>query len=150
MKDTMLPLRQAVYTALHNQIVYNGETVKVFDEKKISAYQDDIFIVLSTQQESEAPQMTSETWSTDSSIDIEILHKTDYEVSKNAIDAISNEIYRLLITSTFTTGMRQPDHMQILSVRRSRAITQNYSLTDSQTVIGKIITISCIIVQQIP
>lgn len=148
MLDTMTILRDAVYTALAGNITNSSTPVNVYDEKKPAGVTDDIFIILSTQQESEAPQETSETFSTLSTIDIEIWHKTGYEVSKATIDAISNQVLTIIVPTTYSTGMAQPSGFQILNVKRDRAISRNVSLTDSQSVVGKIITISCIIVQQ--
>lgn len=142
-------LNLAVFNALNGNLSWDGDNVPVYDEKRRVNATDNIYVVLSTQQESDAPQ-TSDAFITLSTIDIEILHKTDYEVSKTVVNNISNQILNIIFPTPQTNGMPVQDHFQILNVRRERAITRQFALTDSQSILAKIITISCHIVQQSP
>jgi hypothetical protein len=141
-------LRMAVYNLLNGNISYNGQNVPVYDEKRRVGDTDNLFIILGTQQESDDD--TSDTFITDSSIDIEIQHRTDYEVSKDAIDEVSNQVLDLILPTPQTNGFAVQNLALIQCVRRSRSVSRNFSLTDSQSIVAKIITITCKIIQQSP
>lgn len=141
-------LRMAVYNLLNGNISYNGQNVPVYDEKRRVGDTDNLFIILGTQQESDDD--TSDTFITDSSIDIEIQHRTDYEVSKDAIDEVSNQVLDLILPTPQTNGFAVQNLALIQCVRRSRSVSRNFSLTDSQSVVAKIVTITCKIIQQYP
>ena len=147
MRDTMDILEMAVYNALNGQLSYNSVNIPVYDEKRRVGQSDNIYVILSTQQESEI-ETNDCAFVTLSSIDIEILHKTDYEVSKTVINNISNQILQILIPTQVTTGLAGVSGYQLLHVRRERAITRNFQITDSESIIAKIITITCQIVKQ--
>ena len=149
MRDTQKPLRLLIFSLLDGQIAYQDNPVPVFDEKRrLDNFDGDLCIVLSTQQETDIS--TSETWITSGSIDIEIVHKTDYEVTKDAIDEVSDQIYPLI----FPTPMGDApgvifDGFQFMDFTRT-TMTRNYSVTSAQTIIAKIITVTAQIVQQSP
>jgi hypothetical protein len=147
-RDTMKLLRHACRDLLMG-LTYNGTPVPVGDEKlKYSDRAANLFVTFGTQTES--PDNTSDAFITDSSIDIEINHKTGFEASKDAIDDVSNDIMDILMPTPSTDGFAAQSGVLIQCVTRSQAITRNYSLTDTQTYISKIITITCKIVQQFP
>lgn len=147
-RDTMKILRHACRDLLTG-LTYNGTPVPVGDEKlKYNDRGATLFVTFGTQTES--PDNTSDAFITDSSIDIEINHKTGFEVSKDAIDDVSDDILNILLPYPETDGFQVQDGVLIQCVTRSQAITRNYSLTDTQTYISKIITITCKIVQQFP
>ncbi len=146
MRDTQQILRMAVYNLLNGNLSYNSDNVPVYDEKRKSGDADNIFVILGTQQESDDD--TSDAFITDSSIDIEIQHRTDFEISKDVIDNISNQILELLLPTPQSNGFAVQNLFLIQCVRRTSTISRNFSLTDSQSIVAKIITISCKIVQQ--
>lgn len=149
MKDTMKILRMACYDLLNGNLTYAGQTVPVGDEKLRDNARANLFVVFGTQQET--PDDTSDAFITDSQIDIEIYHKTGFEVSKDAIDDVSNQILEILIPTPYGgDGFLVQNLFQINCVRRLSSVTRNFSVTDSQSVISKIITITCKIVQQFP
>ncbi len=148
MRDTQKLLRMAVYNLISGQLSYNSTNVPVYDEKRKVGATDNIFVILSTQQETD--DNTSDAFITDSSIDIEINHKSDFEVSKDAIDDVANQILTLILPTPSTDGFPVQSLFQITCVRRTSTITRNFSISDSQTIIAKIITISSKIVQQMP
>lgn len=146
MRDTQQILRMAVFNLLNGNLSYNSENVPVYDEKRKSGDTDTIFVILGTQQETD--DNTSDAFITDSSIDIEIQHRTDFEISKDAIDHISNQILELILPTPQSDGFSVQNLFQILCVRRISTISRNFSLTDSQSIVAKTINISCKIVQQ--
>lgn len=148
MRDTQSILRMAVFGVLNGQLSYGGSNVPVYDEKRRDGDTSNLFVILGTQQETD--DSTDDAFITDSSIDIEIQHRTDFEISKTAIDEVSNQILQIILPSPWEHGFPVQNLFQIQLVRRSSTISRNFSLTDSQSVIAKIITITCKIVQQSP
>ena len=146
MKDTQAILRHAVFAVLNGQLSYNSVNVPVYDEKRKAGATDNLFVILGTQQESDDD--TSDAFITDSSIDIEIQHRTAFEVSKDAIDEVGNQILQILMPTPQTDGFQVQNLFLITCVRRSSTISRNFSLTDSNSIVAKIITITCKIVQQ--
>jgi hypothetical protein len=142
-------LRIAVSSVLTTaNITYDGTAVPHADEKKKITQSANLFIILGTQQETD--DNTSDAFITDSSIDIEIQHRTEFEISKDAIDDVSDQVLTALMPTPSTDGFPVQNLFQILLVRRSSALSRNFSITDSQSVVAKIITITCKIVQQNP
>lgn len=129
------------------QLSYNGISVPVYDEKKRDKQLANLYVVLSTQQETDDNTDTS--FTTDSSIDIDITHKTEFEISKDAIDEVSDQILELLLPNPDGPGWNVSGFL-IQNIRRSSTISRNFSLTDSQSIIAKIITITSKITQQFP
>lgn len=136
----------AVYNALNGNITYNLNGVPVFDEKRKITDTSKMFILLSTQQESDDD--TSDAFITDSSIDIEVQHRSGFEVSKDAIDDISDQILQIIMPTPQTNGLTAPSGFQITLVRRISTVTRQFQITDANTIIAKIIRITCKIVQQ--
>jgi hypothetical protein len=147
LRDTQRILRHAIRDLLAGQLSWDGTAVPVYDEKKRDKQSADLFVILSTQQETDNNTDTS--WTTDSSIDIEITHKTEFEVSKDAIDEISDQILEILLPTPDGPGWEVGGFL-IQNIRRSSTITRNFSVTDSQSIVAKIITITSKITQQFP
>ena len=141
-KDTMKPLRHAVFNLLDGELSYDSTTVNVYDEMNDS---DDIYVLLSTQQETF--DETSDCFITRSSIAIEVVAKTGTAVSKDIIDDVSDQIYQLLRPSMATTGLANPSGFLIQNVQRENALTQVLQITPTQSVLRKIINIVVTIVQ---
>ena len=143
MKDTQKPLRQAVFNLLDGQLTYDSAAVNVYDEMNDG---DDIYVLLSTQQETF--DETSDTFITRSSISIEVVAKTGTWVSKDIIDDISDQIYDLLRPTTSTTGLANPSGFLIQNVQRENAITQTLQISATESILRKLITIVVTIVEQ--
>lgn len=122
-------------------------TLAFYDEKKSVLASDKIFALLSTQQET----LTDEndcTWITRSSIDIEIYQKTGSEVSKDLIDDLSNAILVRLMPTPQTTNIIDPSNLQFCNHRIDSIISRNISLSETESVLEKIIRFSVQIIQQ--
>ena len=144
----MMILRHACGDLLDGNLSWQGVNVPVSDEKRRIGDDVTLYVTFGTQTESD--DNTSDAFITDSSIEIQILHKTEFEVSKDALDTVSNQILEILMPTASTDGFEVQNLFQITCVRRTNAITRNFSISDSQTIVGKIITITCKIVQQFP
>jgi len=149
MKDTMAIFRSAVASLIEGNIIVDGNVVPVFDKKRRANVPSGLYVILGTQRESDAPQ-TSETFITDSELDIEIWHITDYEVSSAAIDSVSDQLLKLLMALPDADNMPVQNLFQISGVRRVSSVFQEFSIGPTDTVLNKNITIAATIVQQNP
>jgi hypothetical protein len=150
MRDTMQAVEEAVFNLLNGQLSYNAVNIPVSDEKKRLNVSANIFVILSTQQEDDGPE-TSDTFITNSTIDVEVWMKTDYEVSKSPIHNVSNQIYNLVIPAAYgQNGLTAPSGFQFMNVRRLRAITRTVAISETETITGKIITFGITVVEQNP
>lgn len=146
----MFLLQTLIFNLLNGNLSYDGNDISVYDEKISGPTRSGMYVVLSTQQESEGQEMTDCTWSTESSIDIEIQHNSDFNVTKLGLSDLTNQILGLIFITPGQHNLGTPDHFQVLNLRRSRAITRNFSITDNQSIVAKIITLTATIVQQSP
>lgn len=143
-------LRGAVYNALNGQVSYNGQDVPVYDKKRrVNSPRGNLFIILGSQRESDDPQ-TSDAFITDSQLDIEVWQTTEFEVSEDPIDDVSDHVLQIIIPEPWSNGLGVQDHWQIQNVRRVSAVVNYEGVTQTETVIVKTITIAAQIVQQNP
>lgn len=134
MLDTKKPLRIAVFNALDGLLSYNAVAVPVYDEKVRTGESPRLYVILSTQQESDVEQNDS-TWITQSSIDLEIIHRTGSEVSKNPIDEVYEDILEIILPTRQTVGLTIPAGFQFLNAKREQAITQAFEIGATESVI---------------
>lgn len=147
MRDTMKPIRHAVNTALSGQVVYAGSQVPVRDEKLYTGEIPKIYILLSTQQETDT-ERTDCTWTTKSSIDLEFITRSASEVSKDVLDDVSNDALQLIMGLPGAQVIPNPSGFQITDVQRESAITRNVSLTPTESILQKVVRINFTILQQ--
>jgi hypothetical protein len=145
-KNTKKILRSVIYQALNNTVTVNSVTYPVFDEAKHVTSTADVFMLLSTQQET--PRDTDDAFMTFSTIDIEVYQKTGASVSKDLIDDIEDKVLTILFPTAWTEGIVQPSLMQIQNLRRERSISRALEVSSTETIIRNIITISATIIQQ--
>lgn len=138
MKDSMKPLRLGIFAVIDGQITYNAVVVPVYDEKVFTGAVPDLYILLSTQQESPTGDQNDCELIRDSFIDIEIIRKTGSEVSKDTIDDVSDQLYQLIIPSQGVAGFTVAG-FQISNPRMVSALTQNVTLTETESVLRKIV-----------
>lgn len=142
MRDISKPYRLAVYGLLQGHI-----SVNVYDEKRKVTANDQTFVLLSTQQQT--PKDDNDcTWISRASIDIEVTQKTGSEVSKNYIDDISDEICQILVTAPFVSPIAS-SNLQFGNAVIESIISRNMSISETESVLTKIIRFSCTVVQQI-
>lgn len=143
MRDNSKVLRVAIFTALTG----NTGGVKMYDEKRKVADSDNTYIVFSTQQQTEDQDTNDCTWISKNSIDIEIYNKTASEVSKNTIDDISNTICEVLIPSVGATPLTA-SNLQFGHANVESIISRNLSISETQSIMVKVIRFVVQIVQQ--
>lgn len=141
MRDVSLPYRHAVFAVL------SGISVPVYDEKRKVTDTDPLFVLLSTQQQIPSDDNDC-TWISRSSIDIEIQQRTGSEVSKDDIDNLSNEILGLLIPTPWNTPLTSPN-LQFQNAFAESIISRNASITETDTIIIKVIRFVCTVTQQL-
>lgn len=147
MKDTMRPFRKAVYDCLNGVVLYKSAVVPVKDEKVPTGSQPNIYILLSTQKEQDATETDCD-WQTKSSIDILIITKSGSEVSKDAIDDISQRIYDLVLTLQGGSLLAAQSGFQILYLRRESAASGNVQISPTQSELQKIVSLTAYIFHQ--
>lgn len=143
MKDTKKILRHAVLNALDGNITYDGNNVPVYDEKNEN---ENIYILLSNQQEFDDNPDGS--FITRSTIDYEVVQKSGYSVSKDAIDDINEQILEILIPTQGTTGLTIPSGFQFHNVKRESSRSLAFEISPTESIVRNITTISTIIQQQ--
>lgn len=145
MRDTQKPYRLAIFSKLDGNVIYNGNQINIYDEKKKVGARDDVYILLSTQQESNND--TSDTFITRSSIDIEIVQRTGSEVSKDEIDDIGDAVLQILCPEPESADILTLNGFQFANLYREKTITRAVEISPTETIIRKIITMTCSIVQ---
>lgn len=142
MRDTCKPYRVAIYNLLNGNLgTFQGSTIKLFDEKKKVGETGSLYVVLSTQSETPT-DLNDCAFIVNSVIDIEIIRKSGFEVTKNDIDEVANTIYGLILPDVQTSGLTTPSGFQFDIPVRTRSLTRNLSITDAESVLTKIITFS--------
>jgi hypothetical protein len=143
MRDTCKPYRLAMFNCLNGHL--GG--INVYDEKKKRLATDTVFVLLSTQQETPIEDNDC-AFITKSSIDIEIVTKTGFEVTKDTADDLANLIMQLVIPDTQSSGLTAPSGFQFLIPQCTRTLTRNVSITDSESILVKILTFTTQIITQ--
>ena len=146
MKDTCKILRFAIFNALSGNITYNSQNVPVYDEKQNVSGTENVFILLSTQQETN--QDTSESFITRSSITFEVVCKTGFEVSKDVVDDVYQSVMEILLPTTQTIGITVPSGFQFLNASRESSNTITLDLSTTESIIRRLTTLVFIIVQK--
>lgn len=147
MRDTMMPLRHAIYAVINAAITYKLSTVPVRDERLFTGEVPDIYILMSTQQETNVDEQDC-TWTTNSSITLETIVKSGSEVSKDVFDKVSNDMMELIIGLPGAIHITMPG-FQIITGYRESAITQNIVIAETgQSVLRKLTTFVFKVVQQ--
>ena len=146
MKDTKKILRTAIYNAL-SALTYNSISVPVVDEKLESNQTADVFIILSTQQET--PEENNDSiFITRSGIDIEIYNKTGTETSKDVVDDVYELMMEILMPTTQTIGLTIPAGFQFLNGQRESCVTQSFATSGTETIVVSRVKLVFTIVQQ--
>lgn len=143
-------LLKAVYSLLSGQLTYDGQPVPVYDKKRrVNMPATGLFVVLAGQRETDEPQ-TSDAFITLAEIDIELWHITEYEVSSDPINDVSNQLLQRLTPSPETDGFPVQNLFLIQNVRRVSASLEDFSIGQTDTLLRKNITISATITEQNP
>lgn len=121
--------------------------VPVYEEKRLVSSSASVYVLLSTQQEVPIEQNDC-AWINSSSIDIEVYQKTGSEVSKDTIDDLSNAILTLLIPTPSTNGLGTASNLQFSGADCESIISRNMSISETESILIKIIRFVVTIVQQ--
>ena len=147
MKDVSKPYRLAIFAALTGQLTYNTLAVPVYDEKQAVTGDEKVFVLLSTQ--TSTPERADNLFARHASIDIEIIAKTGSEISKDVIDDVGDEILTILFPSYGVFGVTVPSGWQFAEAFYDSEISRVFEISQTESILRKIIKISAIIVQQL-
>lgn len=142
MRDVSKQVRLAFYNCLNGNIA-----VPIYDEKQKVDQSASLFALLSTQQQFPIEENDS-TWISKNTIDIELLQKSGSEVSKDDVDDLSNTIIELVIPTSQTTGLINPVNLQFTYVTYELITSRNLSISETESIIQKIIRFVITIIQQ--
>lgn len=149
MRDAQYPLRRAIDQVLTGNVLINGQPINFYDEKKKAGNNEALYCIYGTQQSTPEQAMDS-AWITRENIDIEIIQKTQFEVSKDLVDEISNQLYTLLMPQKISSALTNPHLMQVQYFDLQQAITRSLQVSDTESIVQKIVTFTCLVVQQKP
>lgn len=149
MRDAQYHLRRAIDAVLTSNVVVDGNTINFYDEKKRAGANERLYCIYGTQQ-STPDQNNDSTWITRETIDIEIYQRTESEVSKDLVDQVSDQLYTLLMPQRISSALANPNLMQVQFFDLQQAVTRSAEISDTETIIQKIVTFTCLVVQQKP
>lgn len=147
MRDTQRPLRAAIYSVISGVVLYNGSPIKFYDEKKKAGATDNVYGLFGTQQTA-ISQVIDDSWITDELITIELTHRSEFEVTKDFLDDVADQMLQVLMPTRLNDALPDPTLMQIQSFELDNAITRSVEITATETITSKFVTFSCKMVQQ--
>lgn len=147
MKDTMKPFRKAVFDCLNTFVLYKSTAVLVADAKVPTGQQPSLYILLGRQWEQDRTDQDCG-WETKSGIEIQIIAKSGSEVSKDALDDISQSIYDLVLTLPGSNLLAVQNGFQILELRRESAAIGDVQISPTQSELQKIVSLTAYIFHQ--
>lgn len=143
MRDLSEDIRVGVFTALSG----NTGGINMYDEKRKVNSSDTTFIVLSTQQQTPDTDSNDCTWVSKCFIDIEVYQKTGSEVSKNIIDRVANTVLTVLLPSVGVTPV-VASNVQLANPYCESIISRNLSLSETESILQKVIRFAVTAIQQ--
>lgn len=101
MIDTQAKIRQAFYEALNGNLTYNAVAVPLFDEMADTTAS--VYVILSTQTTTDYPTLNG--LNTNETILLDIVHKTGFSITKDAIDNVSTQVLSIIIPTAGQHGL---------------------------------------------
>ena len=142
-------IRTAYYQSLNGNLSYNSINVPITDSIIPQGASDSpVYCVFDRQTAvlNKDGGFYIQSWNT--TIDILIISKQGFSVSKEIVDSISEQIEEIIIPSASTNGLTAQTGWQIDNVFLDRAIFLDVSITGTQTTIHKGLTFSQKVIKQ--
>lgn len=143
MRDVSKPYRLAIFALLTG----NTGGINMYDEKRRVGDTVNEYILFSTQQQTPVEDNDC-AWISKASIDIEIVQRTGSEVSKDDIDDISDRILQTLIPTPWNTPLTAVN-LQFQLAYCESILSRNVSITETESVLTKVIRFVCTVTQQL-
>lgn len=141
-------IRNAYYQALNGNISYNGVNIPLTDSITNQGQNDAVYIVMTNQtsvyDKSGGFQMLA--W--ESTINLMIVSQQAFSVSKDILDAVSEQIENIIIPSATTNGLVQQSGWQINNVLLRTVEFKEFVLGPTTSIIPKILVFWQKIVKQ--
>jgi hypothetical protein len=117
MKDSIKFIKAAYYSALNNQISYNGSTIPVYDEEADETG-GDYYIIISTITDADFPNKGK--FMNDVEVLIDVVSQNNFRVDlvKSIVDSITAKILNAIIPSVGNTSLSGNADFQIVDVRK--------------------------------
>lgn len=116
MIDPVNKLREGFYQSLYEQLTFEGYTVPVVDDVAALEDNNDMYVLLSNQTAVDVSNFTKHQH--ECTLTLDIVHKTNFAVSRYGVDAVAQQIFNILITSTTTNQIQIDGAMQAVNVRK--------------------------------
>lgn len=117
MKDPIKFIKAAYYTALNNQISYNGSIVPVYDEEADETG-GDYYILVSSITDADLPNKGKFMNEVEVLIDVVSQNNFRVDLVKQIVDAITEKVMNRIIPSISTTNLSGNADFQIVDVRK--------------------------------
>ena len=144
--DREKAIRTAYLTALQGNITYDSSPVKIFDQKFEPNANDSNYILISNQSSQDQGNFTSFRWTT--TIALQIVSKTQSATSTDVVDDIGQLIEGIIFPGDpSVNGLIQQDGWQILNVSLESVNYSQLQITETNTVISKILSFSQTIIK---
>lgn len=122
--DINTPVRTAIRTALQGNVTYNAAVVNVYSEQNFQ--DEDLFILLTTQTETDESDKTYE--NKRATIIIDVVHEVSAGVTFDVVDNVAGQIMAIMQPSR-TTTITIPG-LQVLNLKRLSSNTLNIPNAD--------------------
>lgn len=112
MKDTSYPIRKAFYELLNGVLSYNSVVVPVYDEVLQADAQ--LYVIIASQ--TKANQDNFCTFVSDCTITLDIVCKSSFDFTKDAVDSVHNQIGQLVSSAPGQSNLPTQSGFQFSSV----------------------------------
>lgn len=140
MRDVQNLLRRGIYQALSGYI-----SVPVYDEVPHDDTENR-YVILSTQTNEQDPTLTH--FQHDATILIDIVDRQQQSVTKDYVDDVAGEILALIFPAVGTNGIAAQAGVTFHSARVESDNSLNFSLSNAEIIIRRLIRISVKISEQ--
>lgn len=142
-------IRTAYFQALNGNLTYDGVNIPITDSIIKQGQSDSpVYIVLDKQTANlnRDGAFYMQSWNT--TIDIWIVSKQAFSVSREIVDSISEQIENIITPDVTTNGLIEQVGYQINNVFLENVSFMEFRLSETQSIIPKVLTFSQKIVKQ--
>jgi hypothetical protein len=139
--DREKAIRAAFFTPLDGNLNYSGSEVKIFDQKFEPNANSTNYVLISNQSSQDQGNFNCFRWT--SRITLQVISKTQSSVSSDVVDDIGEQIENIIFPGNPSqNGLTQQTGWQILNVALESVNYTSIQITDTNSVITKILTFS--------
>lgn len=144
MKNTSYPIRKAFYELLDGSLSYGGSDVPVYDE--VLQESADLYVIIGNQTKGNRDNFC--TFVSDCTLTLDIIQRSSFDFTKDAIDSVHDQIGTLLSSSPGTHNLPLQSGFQISAVTEDSFSYVPTLQAEQGYIIRKLITYRIRIVEQ--